>query len=82
MIAEKLAANAYESDRPASYVKAEDAFYFKNRDKEIIEFPSNKKGLLKLFPEKKMEIEIFIKQNKTDFKKEEDLIKLIEFLSV
>ncbi len=82
LIPEKLAANAYESDRPASYVKAEDTFYFKNGEKGIIEFPSNKKGLIKLFPEKKVEIENFFKQNKIDFDKEADLVKIIDFLAV
>ena len=45
-----------------------------------MEVPTSKKGFLKLFPEKKVEIEDFVKQNNTDFEKEQDLIKRADFL--
>lgn len=80
-IKEKFATSSYDSDQPARFEPGKDIYYFKDKEKPILEFPSSKKSLLKLFPEKKTEIETFIKENKIDFDKETDLIKLANFLA-
>lgn len=77
---EKIAKTSLEQNMPAKYYKSEDFYFLKSKDK-IVEFPSNKKRLSKIFPEKKEAIETFVKENKIDFNKETDKIKLIDFLS-
>jgi hypothetical protein len=79
---ERIAKSGYDKDTPARFERLGDTYYLKDGDKAIVEFPTNKKGLLKSYPEKKTEIETFIKQNKIDLEKESDVIKMIEFLSV
>ncbi len=78
---EKLAKTTLERDMPAKYVKSNDFYFFKNKDKGTIEFPENKKQLLKLFPDKKEALETFIKENKINFYEETEKMKIIDFLS-
>lgn len=78
---EKPAKSGFDKSQPAYFEKAGDTFYFKDGDKTISEFPSNKKGLIKLYPGKKEAIEAFLKQNDIDFEKQSDIIKIIDFLA-
>jgi hypothetical protein len=80
-IKEKFATSSYDNDQPARFERGDEVFYFKDKDKPILEFPDSKKGLLKMFPEKKAELESFIKENKISFDKEPDLIKVAHFLA-
>ena len=43
--------------------------------------PASKKNITKMFSEKKAAIKSFIKENKIAFSNEDDLVKLIDFLS-
>lgn len=79
---EETSETPFAKNSPASYDRIEDNFYFKSKDKGIVEFPSNKKGLVKLFPEKKTDLEAFIKKNDIDFDKEADLVKIVDFLAI
>lgn len=79
---ERIAKSSFEKDTPANFERIKDTYYLKDHNKVISEFPSNKKGLLKLYPEKKAELEAFIKQNNIDFEKEPDIIKVVNFLAV
>jgi hypothetical protein len=74
------AKSSYDTSTQARFVPLKDTFFLKKIEGEIFELPSNKKEFLKLYPEKKPEIEIFIKQNDIDLEKEQDVIKLIEYL--
>jgi len=78
---EQVAERPFEPSSPAKFEQGKDVFYFKNNDKGIVLFPSSKKNLLKLYPEKKAEIEAFVKQNDIDFDKETDMVKIIDFLA-
>jgi hypothetical protein len=78
---ERMATSGFDKSTPATFDRAEDTYYFKNGNNGISEFPANKKGLLKLFPEKKTELETFFKQNKIDFEKDSDVIKVAGFLA-
>ena len=78
---EKIAKTSMEVNMPAKYVKIDDTFFLKNKEKGTSEFPENKKGLLKLFPDKKEAIETFLKENKIDFDSESDLMKIIDFIA-
>lgn len=81
-VEKKVNSVPFETVIPAKFVQTDDVFYFKNGAQGIAEFPTNKKGLLKLFPEKKTALEDFIKQNNIDFDKEADIIKVLDFLSI
>ena len=76
----KIARTTLERDMPSQYSKSSDVYYLKNNDK-IIEFPSNRKKLVKLYPERKDIIEKFLKENKIDFDIDADKIKIIDLLS-
>ncbi len=78
---ERIAKSGYESNKPATFERTRDTFFLKNGEQGISDFPSSKKGLIKLYPERKTEIEAFVKQHTIDFGKESDLSKLVEFLS-
>ncbi|MGV9003716.1 hypothetical protein [Flavobacterium sp.] len=78
---EKPSKNTYDKGTPANFSAEKDVYYLKHNDEELVEFPTSKKLLLKHYPEKKELIEAFIKENKTSFGKDEDLIKLVNFLS-
>ena len=77
----KVAQTSLEKSMPPRYVKADDSYYFKNKEAGIIEFPENKKQLIKLFPDKKQEIEAYVKENKIDFDEENNKKRIIDFLS-
>ena len=55
--------------------------YFLKTKETISEFPNNKKGLFKLFPDKKQILEDFVKENKIDFDEVSDQIKIIDYLA-
>lgn len=75
------AKSSYDTPSPAKYVPSKDTFFIKIKEAEITELPTNKKGILKMFPEKKTEIEAFLKQNSIDFEKEQDVVKFANFLT-
>ena len=77
---EKIAKTSLEQNMPAKYFKSSDIYFLKTKDK-IVEFPSSKKRLSKIFPDKKEAIEAFVKENKIDFDKDSDKIKIVDFLS-
>lgn len=76
----KDALNAYDTPKAAHYRKDGDIYLIQNRDK-IVEMPTKKKDLLKLFPDKEKSIESFIKSNKISLKEETDLISLVNYLN-
>ncbi|MFY1045260.1 hypothetical protein [Chryseobacterium sp. GP-SGM7] len=74
------AANSYASDKAASF-KLLDPVYYLKTEKGFIKNPRNKKEIIDQFPEKKDSLEVFFKENKIKFDKEEDLKKLVTFLN-
>lgn len=74
------AANSYASDKPASF-KNQDAVYYITTEKSMIKKPKNQKEIIEQFPDKKESLTSFFKSNKIKFDKEEDLIKLVNFLN-
>ena len=53
-------------------------YYF--GDKYSLFVPASKKGLLQLFPKEQQSIENYLKENKINFNKKEDIEKLYQFL--
>jgi hypothetical protein len=76
---EKEPISSYDSYVPAKYNSGNDEYYFELNG-QIKFMPKGKKDLIALFPNKKSEIQSFLKQNKISFKDESDIIKLSEFL--
>lgn len=73
------AANSYSTERPASFRTMDPVFYIKT-EKGIIK-PKNQKSIIAVIPDSKDKLEVFFKSNKIKFDKEEDLIKLVNFLN-
>jgi hypothetical protein len=69
---------AYKDAVPASFERMQDDFYLADNTGDAIKF-SGKKDFLEILPSHKTESEQFIKQNKTKFNRQEDVIKLMEF---
>lgn len=76
----KDALNSYDQPKPAHYRKDNDIFLIQMGN-DIVEMPTKKKALLKLFNDKEEEIETFLKTNKTSFREETDLIALVNYLN-
>ena len=74
------ATSSYQKDKPAKFRRQGDDYYIKLGTNDAQYLPSKKKDLAKAFPSKSKEISSFIKKNKLKLNKEEDLIKVAEYL--
>lgn len=74
------APNGYTSDKPATFKNLDPVYYIKT-EKGFIKKPKNQKDIIEQFPDKKENLVTFFKSNKIKFDKEEDLIKLVNFLN-
>ena len=72
--------SSYGEEKPAKYVVDKSKYYFKNQDK-LVEFPEKKSELLKLFPNNKEAIELYLKENKVKFNDDSSLLLLTTFLN-
>lgn len=79
-IPSKPTTTGYEAPKPAEYKRSKEAFFIKVSDK-VVNFPKNKKELLKMFPDNNSQISDYLKKNKVSFSKKEDLIGLTKFLN-
>jgi hypothetical protein len=73
-----LSGNTYDMELPDDYKVTTSEIFFifhKGQYNRI----NSVNQLIKLIPEKKTQIKEFVKENKTDFKKQEDLITLIRY---
>lgn len=80
-IDEKIATTSYDTPKPATYKRANDEYYIKIGDNNAIELSNKKKDIAELFPGKEQAILKFIKTNKINTKKEDDFIKLIDYIN-
>ncbi|PKA83276.1 hypothetical protein ATE92_1426 [Ulvibacter sp. MAR_2010_11] len=69
---------SYDRERPASFTQT-DAYFLVSKDGKFVEMPDSKSKLLKVMKNKEDEIKAFMKTNRTNFKTEEDLIKLVKY---
>lgn len=81
LIPEKQPMNGYGSYVPPRYDKPSEEYYLLLKSGKVVMFPKNKKKLQELFPEQKEKIDSYLKENDLSFKKENDMVKLTEFLS-
>jgi uncharacterized protein with FMN-binding domain len=76
----KQATSSYQKDKPASFKRESDTYFLKLGNK-IMFLPQKKKSFLKAFPKKSSDLKSYIKKNKINLKKEEDLKKIVKYLS-
>ena len=74
------AATSYQTDKPAKFVQESDEYYIA-KGKVITPLPRKKKDLLKAYPKDAKKIKSYLKENKISLKKEQDLIRLAEYLT-
>ncbi len=81
-VEEKVSKTGYDAYRPPQFKRLNDQFFIKLKESPVaIELPKNKKNIASLFSNKKDEILKFIKENKIKTSKEEDLIKLTNYIN-
>lgn len=73
--------NNFEINIPASYVKKEDKIFVSFNNNELIKLPKKKKGFYKIFGSESNQVKKFMKSNKLDRKKTEDLVILFKHLN-
>lgn len=71
--------NSYQTYKPANYKKEDNEYYIKLNN-EIMFLPSKSKHFAKMMDENDKEVKTFIKKNNIDLEKEQDLVKLAEYL--
>lgn len=74
------ASSSYDQDKPAKFRKEDDNYYIQLKSGRIVYLPSKEKDIAKTFPEYSKEIMAFVKKNKLKTKKEEDLVKLANYI--
>jgi hypothetical protein len=72
-------AEAYAPASPAKFMSASDHYYISFHGKPLVMLNLKKKEFMSVFPEKTNEIEGYIANQKLSIRKEEDLLKLVEF---
>jgi hypothetical protein len=77
----KEASNSYSVAIPARYVKASEEYYLSLKNETAVAIPKNKKGLQDLFPLKKEEIAVYLKNNAFSLKDEKSIIEMAKFIS-
>lgn len=77
----KEASNSYQVASETMYIKENTEYYISYKNETALQMVKNKKELMVLFPNKKQEIEVFLKNNNYSFKKESDLIEIAKFIS-
>lgn len=74
------AASSYEKDIPARYIRNKDAYYI-DYNNTITYISHKRKDLLKSFPNEASKLKSYIKKNKINLKEEDDLIKIVDYMS-
>lgn len=72
--------SSYAEEKPPKYVIEKSKYFIKIQD-SLTAFPEKKSELLKLFPNNKEAIELYLKDNKIKFNDDSSLLLLINFLN-
>ena len=78
----KLAKHSFEAHKPGKFTKAEETFYVTGINSEpgkLTEIPKKEKLFVALFDESSPRIKQFIKKEKLEIDKKEDLIRVMKF---
>ncbi|MEQ6123805.1 hypothetical protein AAON49_06365 [Pseudotenacibaculum sp. MALMAid0570] len=74
------AVDSYSSSKPARFSRKTDAFYVQLENGTIAELPKKKKQAIKFFKKHNIDLKGYLKKNKINFKKEEDVAKLMNHI--
>ncbi len=74
----RTAKSSFEKDILATY-KDKSKYFLVNKEDQFYEFPSSKNKKIKLFGNKKSEIEKFVKNNNLNINEEDVLIKVVRY---
>lgn len=77
----KPAKTSYDKTKPAEFKRLSDTYFVTNGDNPAVEFPKKKKDLAKIFPDKYDNISNFMKENRIKTSREEDLIRLMNYIN-
>lgn len=72
--------SSYAEEKPPKYVVDKSKYFIKIHD-TLTAFPEKKSELLKLFPNNKEAIELYLKENKVKFNEDSSLLLLTTFLN-
>ncbi|SHM05449.1 hypothetical protein [Flavobacterium xinjiangense] len=75
------ARTTYQEAVPQKFVKIDDEYYLSLKNDMATAVPKNKKELQNLFPMKKEEIAVYLKDNKFSLKDEKSIIEMVKFIS-
>jgi hypothetical protein len=75
------ARTTYQEAVPQKFVKIDEEYYLSLKNDMAIAVPKNKKELQNLFPMKKEEIAVYLKDNKFSLKDEKSIIEMVKFIS-
>jgi len=74
------ALSSYQQDKPAKFNRVDDSYYIKMNEK-VTFVPQKKKDFLKAFPEHASKLKSHMKTNKLNPKNEDELVKIVNYLS-
>jgi hypothetical protein len=72
------AKTSYERHRPAKFTQ-KNTYFLVSKNGTLYELPDSKSKISKVMKGKEIEVKSYIKKNKLDFKKENDLVKLVKY---
>lgn len=75
----KVAKTQFETSKEAKFIRKKDTYFISTKDGEIIELPRGKKDFYSLFGEKSNAVKKFMKKEKLNRKKIEDVTKAIKY---
>ena len=81
LVKKTVATTSYDKERPAHYKQVSDDYFIKINENLAQELPKKDKDIANLFPEHSKTILAYVKAEKIKTKKEEDLIKLFEYIN-
>ncbi len=81
LIKKTVAVTSYDNEKPAHYKKVGDDYFIKINENLAQELPKKDKDIANLFPEHSKSILSYINSEKLKTKKEEDLIKLVNYIN-
>ncbi|PCH75773.1 MAG: hypothetical protein COB98_08170 [Flavobacteriaceae bacterium] len=75
----KKATNGYNASRPITFKRLKAIYYTCFENNKALKIPSKKKHFLLLFNQQKDRIATYMKQQKLNYKKEEDLLQIFKY---
>lgn len=78
----RKALSGYDRAKPANYRRMKDELYIALENRNPVKLSKDKKEFLEIFGDKSKEMKTFIKHNKLNYRKVEDLKKIIQYFNI